>query len=409
MLVERDITHLNIGAYVVDIVKQTGIFKIRQPGWVRDFEAINHLILQGVERVLIDTSKQLNEEGIPLDEAEASKVADSKADPTPHKDSPKRSRKSNFQRDISEAKALFEEAKKVQRKVFDDVQQGRPIDMAPVKLINERSIESIFENPDALACVINIRNKDEYLLEHSTSVSILMTMFARSLELNDETIEQLSIGGFLHDVGKIEIPDAILNKPGKLTIDEFEVMKTHVTHGITIVERAKDVAPLSREVIAMHHEKLDASGYPFGLDASELSRYARMISICDIFDALCAHRVYKKGIAQIRAFSILRELAEKNHLDGGLVNAFIKCMGVYPVGSLVLLTSNKLAIVESRNPHDPVRPKVKSFYSVQQHMFVAAKDIDLGVDSKIGIERGVRADDFEIDMNRILEFLLMVG
>ena len=186
-------------------------------------------------------------------------------------------------------------------------------------------------------------------------------------------------------------------------------MKTHVVHSVNIINKIPNISKLSIEVAALHHEKLDSTGYPLGLPSSKISEYGRMISICDIFDALTAHRVYKDGMAQVKAFAILRNMAEKGLLDSSLVIRFIKCMGVYPVGSLVQLKSKQLAVVESRNLDDPIRPKVKAFFSVKQNHFVTAKDIDLSAEDQEHIEKGVRADDFDLDMNKILDFLILEG
>ncbi|MBA6364675.1 HD-GYP domain-containing protein, partial [Colwellia sp. BRX8-8] len=278
----------------------------------------------------------------------------------------------------------------------------------PVIEITNKTIDTVFKNADALACVINIRKKDEYLLEHSVSVSVLMTIFARFLKIDKKIIQLLSVGAFLHDVGKINIPDSILNKPGKLTEAEFTIMKSHVNHSIKIIESTPGISELSLEVAALHHEKLDGTGYPYNIPKEKITKYGRMIAICDIFDALTANRCYKEGYSHIKAFSILRSLAQKEHLDQRLVDLFIKCMGIYPVGSLVELSSNKLAIVESRNDGDPINPNVRSFYNSLDGRYVMAEDINLS-DNEDFIVRGVRADDFDLDMNKIIEFLLMEG
>ena len=310
--------------------------------------------------------------------------------------------------DVYKAKQLFDHSKEIQKKVFDDALNGRQLDVAPIASITDDTIEEIFKNADALACVINIRQKDQYLLEHSVSVSILMTIFAKFLELDRHIVQQLAIGAFLHDVGKIMIPEEVLNKPGRLTEQEFALMKTHVAHSIDVIRATPGISELSLEVAALHHEKLDGMGYPYNIPGDQISKYGRMIAICDIFDALTAHRCYKDGYSHVKAFNILRSLADKNHLDNALVNQFIKCMGVYPVGSLVELNSNRIAIVEQRNTEDPTSPKVRSFYSTAYNRYVMAEDIDLSKDSDF-IVKGVRADDFDLDMNKIIEFLLMEG
>jgi HD-GYP domain-containing protein (c-di-GMP phosphodiesterase class II) len=256
--------------------------------------------------------------------------------------------------------------------------------------------------------MLNIRHKDEYLLEHSVSVSIYITLFARYLKMDRKIIEQLSIGAFLHDVGKIMIPDEILNKPGKLTDEEFTVMKTHANHSIEIIKKTPGISKLSFDVAALHHEKLNGQGYPFQVKGEKIHKYGRMIAICDIFDALTATRVYKKGFPHGKAFAILRELAQQEHLDSALVDLFIKCVGVFPVGSLVQLDSKKLALVKQRNNMDPTNPKVHSFYSVKLNHFLNKQNIDLSACDDF-IVKGVRAEEFDLDMNQIIEMLLMEG
>jgi len=388
MIVEIHISELIIGHYVVDIVKQQGNFDLTHAGHIKSLAVIQNLIAKGVETVLIDKSK--------------TKTADN------NQAAVKSSEQSPVILEISKAKEIFNESKAIQKKVFADAQSGRNLDLDPVIDVTNKTIDAIFKNSDALACVINIRNKDEYLLEHSVSVSVLMTIFSRFLQLDKQIVQQLAIGAFLHDVGKIMVPDEILNKPSKLTDEEFNVMKTHVNHSINIIKDTPGLSELSIEVAALHHEKLDGNGYPFNVLAKDISKYGRMIAICDIFDALTAHRCYKKGYSHIKSFAILRGLAQKNQLDTRLVDLFIKCMGVYPVGSLVELSSHKLAIVEARNQDDPTNPKVRSFYSAEFNHYVMTEDIDLSKDNAF-IVKGVRADDFDLDMNKIIEFLLMEG
>ena len=393
MIIEKDIARVSIGSYVVEIVKQRDSHKIKQTGWVKDLRTIEKLIDMGVERVKIDTSKRLSDESEEITHVENSP--------------PKTAKKKATSTSISQAKALFNEAKNIQRKILDDVVCGRQLELEPIQEITKQTTEAIFENPEALSCIINIRKKDEYLLEHSTAVSILMSIFARHMNIDVSIAKELAIGAFLHDVGKIMIPDSILNKPGKLTAEEFEVMKTHVNHSVDIIKNTEGISSLSLEVAALHHEKLDGQGYPNSVPAEKISQYGRMITICDIFDALTANRVYKDGMVQAKAFAIMLNMVERQMIDGELVNSFIKCMGVYPVGSLVQLSSNQLAVVESKNAKDPIRPKVKAFYSVKQGHFLESKHIDLSETSQNNIEKGVRAEDFNLDMNKILEFILM--
>lgn len=395
MIVEKKVTELELGQYVIDIVEQNGTFSLKSAAHLKSEKAISHLEKKGVLSVLIDTSKTLQ-----LERDKDGNLAFS-----PQHTHPK---KQSIKLELTKAKKIFTESKKIQRDVFSNAFSGADIDLGPVKNVTDQAIDAIFKNPDALACILNIRIKDEYLLEHSVSVSILITIFAKHLGLDRRIIQQLSIGAFLHDVGKIKIPDEILNKPSRLTDEEFEIMKSHASHSIDILNNTPDLSEISLEVAALHHEKISGSGYPYNLKGDEISMYGRMISICDIFDALTADRCYKEGYSHIKAFNILRKLGEANELDAALVDQFIQCMGVYPVGSLVELSSHRLAIVEQRNQKEPIKPKVRAFYNVNSKHYTMTEDVDLSK-SEDSIVKGARADEFNLDMNRIVEFLMMQG
>jgi len=385
--VEININDLKVGHYVDKIGKQLGHFNLASSGHIKNDKVINNFKDKKVLSVFIDKSKTI----------EISSAIDIK-----------KITKEKISADLKYAKEIFNESKEIQKSLFSQALSSADIELAPVISVCNKSIDAIFNNPDSLACIVNIREKDQYLLEHSVAVSIYITIFSRYLNLDREIIEQLSIGAFLHDIGKVMIPDEILNKPGKLTDTEYSIMKTHVNHSIDIIKKTVGISELSLEVAALHHEKLDGTGYPFQVKGENISQFGRMIAICDIFDALTATRVYKKGFSHPKGFVILRELAQSNHLDTKLVDHFIKCIGVFPVGSLVQLDSKKLAMIEKRNDKNPTKPKVRSFYSVTVKDFVDAEDINLAESSDF-IEKGVCAEEFDLDMNIIIEMLMMDG
>ncbi|WP_196138246.1 HD-GYP domain-containing protein [Aliikangiella sp. G2MR2-5] len=423
MIIERDVSQLTVGSYIVDIVKQKGKVKIKTSGWIRDFHQIEALIEQGVQRVSIDTTKHLDSldvdsvERTPVtDDSEASReqlVKEKTATQSSKSQSKPRNKvninKQSFAERLTDAKGVFDEAKSIQEGVLRDIQSGREIDIEAASLVVDKSLEIIFQNPDALACVLSIRTKDAYLLEHSVSVSILMAIFCHYMGFDKTLVKSLSLGAFLHDVGKIRIPDKILHKPGKLTQEEFEVIKMHAVYSKEVVDSVDGLPEVSKQIVANHHEKLNGKGYPQGLREDSLTVYDRMISICDIFDALSADRVYKSGFPQLKAFAILRELAQAGDLDVSLVDNFIHCMGVYPVGSLVQLRSNRLAMVEKRNEEVPTKPVVKCFFNLTQNAFTEIRSIDLAQQPNEKIEKAVRANDFDLDIGKISEFLMMQG
>jgi HD-GYP domain-containing protein (c-di-GMP phosphodiesterase class II) len=390
MIVEKQLTELNIGHYITKIAKQNGKFALRAPGHIKSDKVINHLQNKNVISVFIDESKTIH-----------------KPVPTKNSDNDTKNR-AMLKAEIKEAKAIFNESKNIQKELFAQALSGMTVDLAPVITVTNKAVDAIFNHPDSLACMINIREKNEYLLEHSVAVAVYLTIFAHHLKMSKEIVQHLSVGAFLHDIGKIKIPDKVLNKPGKLTDAEFSIMKTHANHSIDIIKRTPGIDKLSLEVAALHHEKLNGEGYPFQVKGEDINQYGRMIAICDIFDALTANRVYKEGFTHSKAFSILRELAKSNHLDSTLVDQFIQCIGVFPIGSLVQLESKKLAIVEQRNNNFPIKPKVRSFYNVQMSQYIETQNIDL-TDTDDFIVKSVRAEEFDLDMNSIIEMLLMEG
>jgi len=383
MIVEKQLAELNVGHYVTEIAKQNGTFSLSAPGHIKSNKVISHLKNKNVISVFIDESKTFVQ--------------------------PKKNKsKAEIGAEVKQAKAIFNESKNIQKDLFANALSGATVDLAPVMEVTNKAVDAIFNSPDSLACMVNIREKDEYLLEHSVAVSIYITIFAHYLKMSKKVVHHLSIGAFLHDIGKIKIPDEILNKPGRLTDEEFTIMKTHANHSIKIIKKTPGISKLSLEVAALHHEKLNGEGYPFQVKGEDIHKYGRMIAICDIFDALTANRCYKDGFPHNKAFSILRELAKSNHLDSKLVDQFIQCIGVFPIGSLVQLESKKLAIVEQRNDEDPTNPKVRSFYSVKLNQYLNTQDIDLA-ETEDFIVKAVRAEEFDLDMNAIVEMLLMEG
>lgn len=389
MIIKMNINDLKKGHFVVDIVEQHGSYNLNRSGHIKSNVVINSLKAKGVISVLIDSTKTIGD-------ALSTDLPEQLESTAP------------LILEVTKAKKLFNQSKQIQQQIFLDVQQGRSINIAPIIDATNQTVTAVFKNPDALICVINIRNKNDYLLEHSVSVSVLMTVFARFLKIDRAITQQLAIGAFLHDVGKIKVPEQILNKTGKLTKNEYRIIQEHVNHSIDIINAIPDISPISLEVAALNHERSDGSGYPLKLKQDNISNYGAMIAICDVFDALTADRCYKLSLSHIKAFSILRNLAFEGKLMPRLVDLFIKCLGVYPVGTLVELNSHHLAIVARRNQDDPINPKVRSFYNIEKHCYIMAKDIDLTKEADF-IIRAVQAKDFDLDMNRIIEFLLMEG
>ncbi|WP_244731906.1 HD-GYP domain-containing protein [Psychrosphaera aestuarii] len=380
--------------FVAEVTEQTGRFSVKSGGFVRSQKSINNLLAKGVSKVLVDLDKSEHEK-----EPEVAPV--STAVPV-EKVRPKTS----FKDEIGKAKKLYNQAKTLQRQALKNMKAGRPIDTGGMKEVADGFIDSIFRNQDALACMTRMRQKDDYLMEHSINVSIIMTIFAKHLQIDEKTIHDLATGALLHDLGKINIPDEVLHKPGRLTDDEMVIMRSHVTLGYDILRESSDLSPTILEVVRDHHERLDGSGYPNGKNENELSQFAKMISICDTYDAITASRVYQNARTPIMAFKILRKESGTG-FDANLVAEFINCMGVHPVGTLIQTKSNKLGIVIKSNFVNPLCPVVKVFYSLANKGYIPSKTIDLGAPGvEDEIAQSVKPEDYGIDINRIMTEIL---
>ena len=232
MIIEKQLNELSVGHFVTGIAKQNGNFLLKEPGHIKNTNVMNHLKSKQVISVFIDDEKTL---------------------PQPSKS------KAEISAEVKQARKIFNESKDIQKNLFSSALKGTTVDLKPVIDVTNKSVDAIFNSPDALACMVNIREKDEYLLEHSVAVSVYMTIFSHHLKMNKKVVHHLCIGAFLHDIGKIKIPDEILNKPSKLTVEEFTIMKTHANHSIDIIKKTPGISKLSLEVAALHHEKLNRS------------------------------------------------------------------------------------------------------------------------------------------------------
>ena len=383
------IRDIKLGMFVVAVTKPKNDIHFK-PGLISSEATFRALRSIGVEEVRIDLSRSKHQtEALlenpesnlaPVDEPEQTELtADEAHEQRQH------------------TKKLYAEAKLLQTKLLDSLKNGETVDIAPLEEMADELVDSIFKNPDAMIYLSRIREKDTYLMEHSLNVGMLLANFGRYLGLSRLVIKELLVGGLLHDTGKIMIPDEILHKPGKLTFDEFEIMKRHVKYGVQFLDKSEGISEVMRTVAANHHERLDGLGYPNGLKGDELCLISRVSTIVDVYDALTADRCYKKGMPSTTAFRILLEGAG-TQFDPILVKKFIKCMGVNPVGTLVKLKSNKLALVIERNEESPLKPVVKIIYSVASTCYLNVETIDLSNVTTEEIECAVDHKEYGINV-----------
>ena len=380
------VNQLRPGMYVIAIASQTGAMEIAQTGLVTTRQQVDVLIRRGVLTVKVDLARS-KLPGI------AQVISPSPA----HSAGSARPAGSGEGRALK-IRRLYQEARELQGKFIRHLKAGEPIDITPLAAVAEEMVDTMFTHGDAMLCLARIRAKDAYLMEHSMNVAILLANFGRYLGLERNVLKELTLGGLLHDVGKIMTPDEVLNKPGKLTDEEFGVMRQHVVHSYDILSNTAGITPTMLEVAANHHERLDGTGYPQRLKGEQLSLYTRMSGIVDVYDAVTADRVYKQGMQPTQAFRILLKGIDQ-HFDAELVTKFIKCMGVYPVGTLVQLSNQRLAVVMQRNEQQPLKPMVRVIYHATQRHYLEVQWLDLARNGgQESIESTVDPKEFGINL-----------
>lgn len=278
--------------------------------------------------------------------------------------------------EMVKARKAYSAANKIITSIMRDIRLGKQIETAQAAQVVEQMTDSIFRNKDAMLSLTRLRGKDDYTFQHSVGVCALLVSFGRALELDRETIQSIGVGALLHDVGKMKVPDEILNKPGKLTDDEFKIMKSHVVHSRDLMEDTPGMTQIGIDVAAQHHERFDGSGYPHGLKHDGISLYGQMAAIVDVYDAITADRCYHNGMETTVA---LRKLVEwsKFHFSEKLTHAFVRSVGIYPVGTLVKLESELLGIVYEQHEKNLLMPKIRVMYDSKRNYPIPPRDVDL--------------------------------
>jgi len=280
--------------------------------------------------------------------------------------------------------------------------------MNQVRNVVNHCVSSIFRNDNALLLLTKIKNKDEYTAEHSINVSILAAAFGKSLGLLEKEIRNLALCGLLHDVGKVGIENDILNKPGRLTPEEFDIIKRHTTLGRDLLAATAGMADAAVDVAHSHHERVDGKGYPRGLREQQIPLFAQLVGIVDTYDAITSSRIYGKGRSSMEALKIIHGNQNK-HFNADLAIKFIRMIGIYPPGSIVEMTNGEVAIVVESHASQKLYPRVLLVRDAGKRPLAAFTEIDLKTapSDKQGrlyrIAREVPDDTYGIEMKTFIE------
>lgn len=292
----------------------------------------------------------------------------------------------SLEQELESARQLCSKSKKIVIAMFQDARLGRAVEVEGARGMVNEIAASVERHPTALISLARLKTADEYTYLHSVAVCALMISLGRQLNLEESLVREAGLAGLLHDIGKMCVPTTILNKPGRLDDAEFASVREHPRRGSDILREGRQVSALVLDVCLHHHEKLDGSGYPHRLAGEQISLFARMGAVCDIYDAITSDRPYKPGWDPAESLQRMSRWCG-NHLDESVFQAFIRCLGIYPVGALVRLQSDRLAVVVDQSA-ELLSPVVKVFYSIRTKAALPVELLDL---SKLKGREGITA------------------
>lgn len=234
----------------------------------------------------------------------------------------------------------------------------RPLVGRKVRDMFDTILHEMRSNKNFTLNLANIYTTDGFLYHHSVNVAIMSLSIGMAYGLTDKQLIELGVGTLLHDVGKLKIPPEILNKPGRLTNEEFEIIKQHSMWGYQMLNSQDDISSVVAHIALEHHEKVDGTGYPRGLTGREMHTYAKITSVADVYEALTANRCYRQGHLPDHALELLMGSCG-SHFDYEIVQLFLRTIAIYPTGMTVTLSTGETAVVAENNPHHPQRPVIR--------------------------------------------------
>ena len=377
MLKKINVKQLKLGMHLKEFCGSW----MEHPFWrnafvITDPKDIEAILASSIQEVWIDSDKGIDVEPGEATMSEAETEAQVEAELTTAAEELREVAPVPASAEFDRAAKICAQSKRAVTSMFQEARMGKAVNTTGAQKLVEEISDSVSRNPGALISLARLKTADDYTYMHSVAVCALMIALARQLGLDETLTRSAGIAGLLHDLGKALMPMEVLNKPGKLTDDEFAIIKKHPEEGYKLLLSSTGADEMALDVVLHHHEKTDGSGYPKRLKDAEISLYAKMGAVCDVYDAITSNRPYKAGWDPAES---LRKMAEwaNGHFDSTVFQAFVKSLGIYPIGSLVKLNSGRLGLVIDQAEKSLLTPKIKVFYSTRAMARIKPEIVDL--------------------------------
>ncbi|HEX7137755.1 MAG TPA: HD-GYP domain-containing protein, partial [Vicinamibacterales bacterium] len=285
--------------------------------------------------------------------------------------------------DMATMKQLYNEAVSAAGSIWDSAQTEGTPDVGVARTMIDGLAQAVAQNRTALLALTTLKNYDNYTFTHMINVSILTMGQARGLGIEGARLRELGMAALMHDIGKVRTPLEVLNKPDKLTPDEFAIMKRHTVDGAEMLRKTTEVPPLAPVIAFEHHLRTDGTGYPDGISRSSLNVGTMLCSIADVYDAMRSRRVYQDMLPSERVLEVLKR-SDGKQFDQHLVRRFVQLVGIYPAGNLVKINTGEIAVVRQVYAPDPHRPQVRVIFDRDGKRLDPTYDVNLWVTAEAG-------------------------
>lgn len=376
--IEVEVKNLKPGMFVSDVGRNWMLHPWpKQSKLITSENDIKQLKKYGIKRVTVDPARSQNLNSGSRDKNRPAVIQPedrSNKSAQPVKSSP--SARVSLEEELPRARKIYSSALNTVKDFVNDARAGKALNILVIQDQIEDMIESTIRNKDTVLAMMKLKKFDEYLFTHSLNVAVLAISLGNHMGYPRSQLMQLGLGGILHDLGKTGIPLNILNKPDKLTPEEFDHMKAHTTKGANILKGNKNISDEVISIVLSHHEKIDGNGYPNGLSGKALEPNIAITGMADVYDAISTDRVYHKHKLPHDALKTIFSL-KGSQFEPVWVERFIQCMGIYPAGSLVRMNTKEIGLVTDTNIDTLMRPRVKILLDSNGYTLSKSKNCDL--------------------------------